>query len=285
MEARIAKVAGYCYGVRRAFEIVDRTVEKVDGKVSTLGPLIHNPQAIEALQREKGVKTLLSPESVEEGTVVVRTHGLPPEVIDRVKQKGLEVVDATCPFVTAEQNKARKLVQDGYYLFILGERNHPEMIGVLGHAEGKGVVIEGLEDLQKMEKIPTKVGLVVQTTQKEATFQEIVSYLSTRTLDLKIHNTICSATDELQSAARELAKTVEVMIVVGGKKSGNTQRLRIVCEEAGARSYHIETEEEILPEWLKGVEKVGVTAGASTPDFMINRVIQKLEALGFPLVP
>ena len=285
MEARIAKVAGYCYGVKRAFEIVDKTAEKKDGKISTLGPLIHNPQAIEAMREKKGVETISSVSEVDEGTVVLRTHGLPPQAIRSAEEKGLTVVDATCPFVTAEQNKARKLVNDGYNLFILGERNHPEVIGVLGHAGGKGVVIEGLEDLKIMEKIPSKIGLVVQTTQKEETLQAIVSYLATRTLDLKVHNTICSATDELQTAARELAKTVEIMLVVGGKKSGNTQRLRIVCEEVGARSYHIETEDEIDPEWLKEVEKVGVTAGASTPDFIINRVMKRLEGLGFPMKP
>ncbi|MCH7761232.1 4-hydroxy-3-methylbut-2-enyl diphosphate reductase [candidate division TA06 bacterium] len=283
METRIAKVAGYCYGVKRAFEIVDKIAEQAEGKVSTLGPLIHNPQAIAAMKKEKGVETLTQVDEADEGIVVLRTHGLPPEVIQKAKDKGLEVIDATCPFVTAEQNKARKLVENGYHLFILGERNHPEVIGVMGHAGGKGTVIESLEDLEEMEKIPTKVGLVVQTTQKEATLQEIVAYLAARTLDLKVHNTICSATNELQSAARNLAEVMEVMLVIGGKKSGNTQRLRLVCEEAGAQSYHIETDEEINPEWLKGVEKVGVTAGASTPDFMIDRVVKKLGKLGFPL--
>jgi 4-hydroxy-3-methylbut-2-enyl diphosphate reductase len=283
METRIAKVAGYCYGVKRAFEIVDRTASKKNGRVSTLGPLIHNPQAIDKMKNEKGVETVNNVDEVSDGTVVLRTHGLPPEVIKIAESKGLEVVDATCPFVTAEQKKAKKLIENGYHLFILGERNHPEVIGVLGHSGGNGTVIEGLDDLKKMKRIPSKIGLVVQTTQKDATLQEIVAYLSTRTLDLKVHNTICTATDELQSAAWDLAESMEVMLVVGGKKSGNTQRLRIVCEEAGSRSYHIETEEEINSGWLKGVEKVGVTAGASTPDFMIDRVIKKLEKMGYPL--
>jgi len=279
MTITIADHAGYCYGVERAFKLVVEAADKGAGNLYTLGPIIHNPQAVDRLKEEKGVVPVLDLEEIPEGTVVIRSHGVPPEVIERAKAKGLGVVDCTCPFVKTVQRKAYELVNEGYRLFIVGERSHPEVIGILGHADGDAHVVEDAEDVLALPEVPDRIGVVVQTTQEIERFQRVVSELLPRCRELKVHNTICRATEQRQSAARGLAGRVDLMLVVGGRNSGNTRRLLSVCRNTSARCFHIETAMEIEPGWLEGVEHVGITAGASTPDFIIQEVLRKLDAL------
>src|SRR5215510_8784511 len=231
---RKAVHAGYCWGVERAIDMVHQTTEThQDVPVRTLGPIIHNPQVVQALA-DKGANAI---DSLDEmpvgGTVIIRTHGVPPETYQQAEQKNLTVVDATCPLVTLVQNRAKQLVNEGYHLVIFGNPNHPEVIGTLGHAGGRATIIEKPADA-RTAKLPKKVGVVVQTTQETELVSELLSYLAPRCKEIKVFNTICNPTIERQDAARELAREVQVMIVVGGKNSSNTRHLADVCREEGA---------------------------------------------------
>jgi (E)-4-hydroxy-3-methyl-but-2-enyl pyrophosphate reductase len=276
---RKAVHAGYCWGVERALDIVNQTADThKDVPVRTLGPIIHNPQVVQSLD-DKGVHSIDSLNQMQEGgTVIIRTHGVAPEVYEQAETKGLTIVDATCPLVTLVQNKAKQLVNEGYHLVIFGNPNHPEVIGTLGHAGGKATVIEKPEDA-RTAKLPKKVGVVVQTTQETELVSELLSYLAPRCKEIKVFNTICNPTIERQDAARELAREVQVMIVVGGKNSSNTRHLADVCREEGATTYHIEEATEVEPTWFTGVHEIGVTAGASTPGWLMDQVITHIHEL------
>jgi 4-hydroxy-3-methylbut-2-enyl diphosphate reductase len=280
MKIEIARNAGYCYGVRRAFSLVEEAVRQhgEEGPFYTLGPIIHNPQAVEMLKKEKGVHPVSSVDEVEEGVLIIRSHGVPPELVERARRKGIKVVDATCPFVKRAQRKAKELADEGYQVVILGEREHPEVIGIIGHAGGKAYVVEEPEDVERLPEMK-RVGVVFQTTQEMESFGEILMGLLLKSEEMKAHNTICHAIRDQQTAARELAGRADLMLVLGGHNSGNTRRLLQICRDAGARAYHIETADEIEPEWLEGVELVGIAAGASTPDFIIEGVIERLKGL------
>jgi 4-hydroxy-3-methylbut-2-enyl diphosphate reductase len=279
MKIEVATHAGYCYGVKRAFDIVNGVPRDTSGGIYTLGSIIHNPQAVEALRKQRGVRPVKSLDEIKEGTLVVRSHGLPPQILDEARRRGLTIVDATCPHVSAAQERARDLVKEGYSLIILGERNHPEVVGILAHAKEEGAVVEEPSDLDGLGRL-RRVGLVVQTTQEREKLAEVAARLSTMCQELKIHNTICSATSDRQAAARELASRADVMIVVGGRNSGNTRRLAHVCERQGVPTHHVEYASEIEGRWIEGASLVGVTAGASTPDFVLSDIIKRLEALG-----
>ena len=276
---RKAVHAGYCWGVERALDIVNHTAEThQDVPVRTLGPIIHNPQVVQSLD-DKGVHSIDTLDEMQEGgTVIIRTHGVAPEVYQQAENKGLTVVDATCPLVTLVQNKAKQLVNEGYHLVIFGNPKHPEVIGTLGHAGGKATVIEKPTDV-RTAKLPKKVGVVVQTTQETELVSELLSHLAPRCKEIKVFNTICNPTIERQDAARELAREVQVMIVVGGKNSSNTRHLADVCCEEGATTYHIEEPTEVEPHWFAGVQEVGVTAGASTPGWLMDQVITRIHEL------
>jgi (E)-4-hydroxy-3-methyl-but-2-enyl pyrophosphate reductase len=276
---RKAVHAGYCWGVERALDIVNQTADThKDVPVRTLGPIIHNPQVVQSLD-DKGVHSIDSLDQMPEGgTVIIRTHGVAPEVYEEAETKSLTIVDATCPLVTLVQNKAKQLVNEGYHLVIFGNPNHPEVIGTLGHAGGKATVIEKPEDA-RTAKLPKKVGVVVQTTQETELVSELLSYLASRCKEIKVFNTICNPTIERQDAARELARDVQLMIVVGGKNSSNTRHLADVCREEGATTYHIEEATEVEPAWFTGVHEIGVTAGASTPGWLMDQVITYIHEL------
>jgi (E)-4-hydroxy-3-methyl-but-2-enyl pyrophosphate reductase len=276
---RKAVHAGYCWGVERALDIVNQTADThKDVPVRTLGPIIHNPQVVQSLD-DKGVHSIDSLDQMPEGgTVIIRTHGVAPEVYEQAETKSLTIVDATCPLVTLVQNKAKQLVNEGYHLVIFGNPNHPEVIGTLGHAGGKATVIEKPEDA-RTAKLPKKVGVVVQTTQETELVSELLSYLAPRCKEIKVFNTICNPTIERQDAARELAREVQVMIVVGGKNSSNTRHLADVCREEGATTYHIEEATEVEPTWFTGAHEIGVTAGASTPGWLMDQVITHIHEL------
>ncbi len=208
---------------------------------------------------------------------MIRTHGVPPEITEQAREKGLEILDATCPFVRAAQKMASKLVKDGYTLVILGEKNHPEVIGVAAHAGGNTIVVEEPEEIE--EYLPlTRVGIIVQTTQQIEKLEKLVSLILPKCKEMEIHNTICYATSDRQGAARDLAGKVDVMVVVGGRHSGNTRRLVEVCRSEGVPVIHVETADELSPGDFEGMETAGVTAGASTPDFIIEAVVERLHS-------
>ena len=277
MRVEVAQYAGICYGVERALKLAEEAA-RTGSSVHTLGPLIHNPQAVDGL-RAKGVEVAESLDEVDHGTLVIRSHGVDPAIIRDARSKGLDVVDATCPHVTKAHEAAEALKSEGYSILIVGEADHPEVEGIMAHAGGEAVVVESAEELP--ERLPSRrVGVVVQTTQSIARLSEVVDALLPRVRELRIVNTICSATGKRQQSAEELAEGVDVMVVVGGRNSGNTTRLVEICRSVNERVYHVETAEELRAEWFDGAAVVGVTAGASTPDEQIAGVISAIEALG-----
>lgn len=277
MKVRVAKHAGVCYGVERALELASE-VSNERAPVHTLGPLIHNPQAVAALQ-EQGVEVADSLDDAENGTLVIRTHGVDPAIIEAACAKGLDVVDATCPFVSKAHDAARALIEEGYSVIVVGESDHPEVEGIRAHAGGDALIIESADELPA--RLPgRRIGVVVQTTQSAERLEEVVSAILPLAGEVRIFNTICSATAQRQQSAEELAREVDVMVVVGGRNSGNTTRLTEICSRVNPRTYHVETAEELDPAWFAGASLVGVTAGASTPDVQMADVIEAIEALG-----
>jgi 4-hydroxy-3-methylbut-2-enyl diphosphate reductase len=276
MKVQLARHAGVCYGVERALKLADEAAA-TGRAVHTLGPLIHNPQAVEAL-RARGVEVARTFAEAGDGILVIRTHGVDPSIIDSARASGLEVIDATCPFVSSAQEAAQKLKADGYTVVIVGEADHPEVEGIVAHAGGDAIVVEEVSDIPA--HLPSrKVGIVVQTTQSLDRLNQVVAALLPRVAELKVHNTICSATGKRQSAAEELARGVEVMVVVGGHNSGNTTRLAEICRSVNPRVHHVETAEELDATWFAGASSVGVTAGASTPDEQMAGVVAAIEAM------
>ncbi len=278
---KVAETAGFCFGVKIAVDTAINTGKELGGAY-TNGPIIHNKQVVSYLE-SLNVKQLTEETELKEGdTVIIRSHGVPPEVEKNLKNKGIKVIDATCPFVKKVHDKVRQLVKEGYFIVIIGEKGHPEVIGILGHlkdAGGKGVVIENEEELY--EKLPkrNKIGIVAQTTQNEDFFEKAIGYIAVNAEEIKVFNTICDATSVRQEEVKKLAPTVDLMIIIGGKHSGNTNRLAQISKSINPNTYHIEKADELKPEWFKNVENVGISAGASTPDWIINDVVERIKEI------
>ncbi|MFQ6111523.1 MAG: 4-hydroxy-3-methylbut-2-enyl diphosphate reductase, partial [Nitrospinota bacterium] len=277
MKSRLAKTAGFCMGVRRAVEIVLDTANKNKGEIFTRGPLIHNPQVLELLEG-KQVRALEEGERPQGGTVVIRAHGVPPEVRQEIRSWGVELKDATCPKVARVQGIIKKHAHQGYYTVIVGDKGHPEVAGLLGYAEGRGHVIGSPEEIESLPPAE-KVCVVAQTTQNTVLFDSIEKALRDRFPEAKIFNTICDSTQKRQEEVQALSRSVDAMVVVGGRMSGNTKRLAELSASQGTPTYLVETEEELGPELLKGYRTIGITAGASTPHWMIRRVVERIESM------
>lgn len=277
MKVKLAEYAGYCYGVERALKITQKAREDSSLSIYTLGPIIHNPQVVESLKR-KGIKPAEKFEDIKEGILIIRSHGVDPRIANKAESQGLKVIDATCPFVKKAQHCAQQLEKEGYQLVIVGEREHPEVKGILAYASDNAILVEKSSDIPILPA-GTRVGVVVQTTQPFEKLKQVVNELLSVSSELKVFNTICDATVGRQDAARKLAKEVDIMIVVGGKNSANTTRLAEICRAEGATTYHIETAEEIEAQWFTKDIEVGVTAGASTPDWILKEVLDKLEKM------
>jgi 4-hydroxy-3-methylbut-2-enyl diphosphate reductase len=277
MEILLADKAGFCFGVKRA---INTAFDAAAGRsIYCLGPLIHNPQEVERLS-QAGVRTVEHFSTLEPGdSLIIRSHGVPPQVLAQAREKGLHIIDLTCPFVGKAQRDAEALKKEGYQVVVVGEKKHPEVQSILGYAGENGVVVEKADDIKDV-KLHSRLGVVAQTTQSYGNFSEIVLSLLRISKELKVFNTICSSTKERQEAARTLAGQVDVMIVVGGRNSANTGRLASVCREESRPTYHIEIAGEVQPEWLANAQKVGVTAGASTPDWVVEEVLNRLQELG-----
>ncbi len=275
MEIMLADKAGFCFGVKRAINTAFKTAAK--GNVYCLGPLIHNPQEVERLRRA-GVRTVEDFSSLKPGDhLIIRSHGVPPRVVAQARDQGLVIIDLTCPFVSKAQRDAESLHAEKYQVVVIGEKKHPEVQSILGYAGDNAVVIETVNDVEGL-KLEPRLGVVAQTTQSYGNFSEIVLTLLRLSKELKVFNTICSSTKERQDSARALAGQVDLMLVVGGRNSANTSRLVSVCAQEGKPTYHIEVADEIQPAWLEGIARVGVTAGASTPDWVLADVLNKLKS-------
>ncbi len=278
---KVANSAGFCFGVKIAVDMAKEAGEKLGGAY-TNGPIIHNKQVVQFLEK-LNVKELKTKDQLKEGdTVIIRSHGVPPQTERELAEKGVNVLDATCPFVKKVHEKVKQLVSEGYFVVIIGEEGHPEVIGTLGHLEeagGKGIVVENMEDL--IRKLPrrNKIGIVAQTTQNEDFFEKAVGYIASNAEEVKIFNTICDATSVRQEEVKALAPQVDVMVIIGGKHSGNTNRLAQISKALNPNTYHIETADELRPEWFEGAKDIGVSAGASTPDWIIEEVVERIKQL------
>ncbi|HID95334.1 MAG TPA: 4-hydroxy-3-methylbut-2-enyl diphosphate reductase, partial [Candidatus Latescibacteria bacterium] len=252
------KGAGFCFGVKRALRIALDVARTETLPVYTIGPIIHNPQMVERLRNE-GVVPIEDIHDVPPGTVVVRSHGIKPCLLEEAEDRGHRVVDATCPFVRKAQNYAAELCRAGYKVVIVGKKDHPEVEGLLGHAGGDAVVVYEESDLKDLGRY-RRIGVIAQTTIPLGWFSQIMARLMEHTRELKAYNTICSSTHRRQSQTVELARKADLMIIVGGRNSANTSRLVELCRKIGTKTCHIEVAEEILPDWVKGKELVGISA-------------------------
>lgn len=283
-EVKLAKYAGFCYGVKRAVETVKKIkAENPDKNISVLGELIHNTHVINELEK-LGIKTLTEIPELGDGICVVRSHGESPEVFEKIKQAGFEPVDLTCPDVKKVQQKAIELAKDGYFVVIVGKSEHPEVIAIKANAQlytDKVVVAASIEQLEPYKaeiKSHRKVGVVVQTTQRITTLNSIVEYLTSISKELHIANTICASTAMRQAEAKELAQDSDLVIVVGSKKSANTTHLAEILKDI-TNTIHIENEDELdnYSDLINSSHKISVTAGASTPQDIIENVLNKLR--------
>lgn len=277
LKVKLAKTAGFCWGVKRAMDIVMDVSGKVKGTLYTYGPLIHNPQVIEMLE-SKDIKVLKDFKNTDSGNLVIRTHGITPAERLEIKKKGFNISDATCPLVMKVQSIIKRHARKGYSTIVVGDKDHAEVEGLLGFTEGRGSVIEnetGVTDLPPTEK----VCVVAQTTFDKNLYENITKRILKRFPSAMIFKTTCDTTDQRQTEVINLAKTVDAMIVVGGKNSANTARLAQISKASGVPTFFIETEEEIDEKQLNGFQAIGVTAGASTPTWMISRVMEKVESI------
>ncbi len=277
MQVKLAKTAGFCWGVKRAMDIVLDVSEKVKGTLHTYGPLIHNPQVIEMLE-SKDIKVLKDLKENVSRDIVIRTHGVTPAKRQEIKENGFRINDATCPLVIKVQSIIKRHARKGSSTIIVGDRDHAEVEGLLGFTEGHGTVVETLEEVDNLPQ-GGPLCVVAQTTFDKRLYEKITHKILNRFPTAKIFKTTCDATDERQTEVLKLAKNVDALIVVGGKNSANTTRLAKISQASGTPTYLVETEEEIDENKINRFRSIGVTAGASTPNWMINRVVEKVESI------
>ncbi len=280
-----AKTAGFCFGVRRALELVQgalQTTTQHNPKIPlySLGPLIHNPRVVKELA-EKGVKVVSAIDEISaaSGKIVIRSHGAGPSIYQTAARRGLEIIDATCPFVKNVQQLGSFLAQEGYQIIIFGEKDHAEVKGVLEAIGVPALVVNNLQDTDLASQITAKVGIISQTTQETSRLSQLVAAIIPYAKELRVFNTICSATSERQRETAELSRRVDLMIVVGGRNSANTSRLVEISRNHGTNTYQVESATEINPDWFHKINSVGITAGASTPDEQIAEIVAKISAL------
>ncbi|OGC11804.1 4-hydroxy-3-methylbut-2-enyl diphosphate reductase [candidate division WOR-1 bacterium RIFOXYA12_FULL_52_29] len=277
MEVLVAKHAGFCVGVERAYKIALQEPE--NQPVYMLGNLVHNKQVVERL-RARGIIGVHSLSEISaKGTLLISAHGASPEIYEEAKQKGLKIIDTTCPWVKKAQKIAAELAGRGCRVVIVGDKGHAEVKGLLGWSGGRGTVVETPADVSNLTVAENCLGMIAQTTQAEEQFQNIAAALRAKFANVEVHNTICGATSHRQSAAIEIAKQVDLMLVIGDKMSANTNRLTELCAKTGTKTFQIETAAELDPSWLTGKTKVGVTAGASTPKWITGEVISLLSKI------
>ena len=278
MDVIVADNAGFCFGVKRAIKMANDTMDGAGTRVKSLGSLIHNPQVVDSFRR-RGLEVVGDLDSVDpEDTVIIRSHGVGPELKQDAAERGLKVVDTTCPFVTKAQQYAAKLISDGYKVVMIGDKDHPEVIGVVAHTQDRAIVINTVAEAEALKFIP-RMGVVFQTTHSIGHVQEVVGALLKRGKEVRVFNTLCGATTSMQKTAIELSSEVEAMVIVGGRQSANTAQLAEVCRKVNPRVLQIESAEEIREDWFQGLSRVGVSAGASTPDEVIADVVDRITRI------
>ncbi len=277
MEIIITKAAGFCFGVRRAINIAFKiALEKRKG-VFTLGPIIHNPQVVAKLA-EKGIIPIHDLKDRRDiKALIIRTHGIPFGVSRQLIKKGCEIIDTTCPFVKKAQYYAKLLSEEGYQVVILGEQNHPEVQSLMSYAKRGVIVVNAQSDFTRLK---SRVGIIVQTTQPLEALKKVISKAVEYAKELKVYNTICNSTAQRLKETAQVSKKVDVMFVVGGKNSANTTQLTKLCKSLSVPTYHIETASEVKGAWIKGANKIGITAGASTPGWIIGDVEDRIRDIG-----
>lgn len=276
MKIELAKSYGFCFGVKRAIKIAEKYKNS-----ATMGPLIHNEDEIRRLKKDFQVDLYSNLNDVKKNdTVIIRTHGIPKNDLKELKAKNTKVINATCPFVTTPQQIVKNISKEGYSIVIFGDEDHPEVKGVKSYAVDQDdvYVILEIDDIKNISFKSKKIATIAQTTKKKEKYLELVNYLILRYKEVRVFNTICDATFENQDAAREISKKADIMIVIGGKSSSNTKQLHSICLENCVDSYLIENENELEKAWFKNKEFCGITAGASTPDWVIQKVLEKIKS-------
>ena len=276
MNIVLAKSAGFCFGVKRAVETVYKEAEKAGQPIYTYGPIIHNEEVVKDLE-EKGVKVVNSIEELKQlpkGTVIIRSHGVEKKIYEQIEAEGFSIVDATCPFVLKIHRLVEKHSKEGDHIIIIGNASHPEVEGIMGWSVKENTTVIGtVQEAKEFElNIPKKVCIVSQTTFNYNKFQELVEIIKEKGYDIIVLNTICNATEERQTEAAKIAGAVDAMIVIGGKSSSNTQKLFEICKNECANTYYIQTVKDLDLSRFKSVDNVGITAGASTPNNIIEEV-------------
>ncbi|MBI2723820.1 MAG: 4-hydroxy-3-methylbut-2-enyl diphosphate reductase [Chloroflexi bacterium] len=283
MQVIRAKELGFCMGVRRAVDMMEAAAGDL-GPITSLGSTVHNPQVVEQL-RGRGVEVIATLDAIDLRPVAITAHGVGPQVLQELTARGAQIVDTTCPIVTRAQQWAKKLTDEGFGVIVFGDPDHKEVRGILGWANGKVVTMRSADELDAPlpEWMPSRVAVLSQTTETGSHFARFVERLLAvhmdRISELRVINTLCNATTSQQAATHDLAQQVDLMIVVGGRESANTRHLAEVAREEGVQTYHVESADELDAGWLAGHERIGVAAGASTPDAVIDDVVERLYAL------
>jgi len=280
VDIRIVSTAGFCFGVKKAYQKALETVKQnPNSKIATIGPLIHNPQVVRQLEKE-GILVLNSLKEFNKGDIlIVRSHGMPPESLKKAVERGIKIVDATCPYVKKLQKDALRLRSEGYFIVLVGDENHPEIKGVQGALNNSYVVIKDLSELKNID-LPDKIAFLAQTTQNVSVFDEVVQFGLSQSKNARVFNTICDSTAMRQQKTQELASEVDMMVIVGGRISANTNRLLNLSKKIQPHSFLVEIADELDAEWLKPkIKQIGISAGASTPGWIIEEVVAKIREL------
>jgi len=277
MKIMTAKTAGFCFGVKRAIDIAFQIAKEKRKGIYTLGPIIHNPQVVDKL-KEKGIIPIENIKAKKDiRALIIRTHGIPLKLSKEISSKGYEIIDATCPFVKKAQYYAKLLSEEGYQVIILGEKNHPEVKSLMSYVIDNAIVIDGKTSLPKLR---SRVGIVVQTTQPIDVLKKVLSEAIVHAKEIKVYNTICNSTALRLKETENMANKVDAMFVVGGKNSANTTQLTKLCKSLSVPTHHIETSSEIRKKWIEKAKKIGITAGASTPKWIIKEVEKRIRHIG-----
>ncbi len=277
MKIKVAKSAGFCFGVKRAIEIALKTAREEKNDVYMLGDIVHNEFVVEQIKKA-GIKVVDSIEKINSGVLLLRAHGTVPEIYERAKEKGLKIVDATCPMVLEIHKIVKKLESENYQIVVIGDHNHDEVKAIAAQSKNP-IVIENPHEVKKIGKKFKKIGVVVQSTQNIEKVKGILSKLVTITKELRFINTICKPTQDHQDEIRKMPLENDVMIIVGSFTSANTRRLTEISRGLNPNTYQVESAKNIKEEWFKNCKTVGISAGASTPDYLIKEVVEKIKAL------
>lgn len=275
MEIIVAKNSGLCYGVKRALNLAKETRHERNGKVLTLGDLIHNPRVIVDLKKQ-GIHSIENLNELKKGTIIIRSHGISPEVYESLEEKKMEIVDATCPIVKRIQKLVEILAENKEEIIIVGNKDHPEIKGLIGFSQERGIIVENETQVKHLPH-KKKRAVLAQSTQDLYIFGKIVAALIEKTEELRVYNTICHSTQTRQKSTSELASQVDTLFIVGGKNSSNTQKLYQISRRILPKTYFVENAEQITPEMLKRAKKIGISGGASTPHEAIQEAVEKIK--------